>query len=110
MSKKLLSIIISFLIIGLANIYTFYTIQKDFNNNTFYALAVPIGSYNKDEAKGDIEYINDNYAFYQLKFETSKLKYETLIKMIWTFDLVIFAFLLFLLKINDRKTHQDHSK
>lgn len=71
-------------------------------------LAMATDSFNNNDVKNDIKYINDNYAFYQLKTETNKLKYDITIKMIWTFDLIIFAFIFLLSKHSiSRKNVQD---
>lgn len=94
MKKKSILIIVLLLLIIVSNIYIFYIIKDDFSKNTFYIL-YDLGMNGTED---DIKYINDNYGFWHLQTETNKLKYDLIIKALWTFDLIAIALMIFILK------------
>ena len=91
MKKKSILIIVLLLLIIVSNIYVFYIIKEDLLGNTFYILY----DFGMGGTEDDIKYINDNYGFWHLQTETNKLKYDLIIKALWTFDLMVIVLIIF---------------
>lgn len=97
--KKNYVITFAFLLIILGNLFAFYKIREDYRDNTLVALTTDIID------ASDVSWINENNYFYQIKLENCKLKYDVSLKMLWTIDLIILAFIL-----TQIATHTLHNK
>lgn len=96
MKKNIFLSIILLLLIIAGNCYVFYKIRDDYRVNTLISLDSDL------IMKDDVKWINDNHEFYQLKLENGRLKYDVMIKMLWTIDIILLIAFLSTLRISKK--------